>query len=282
MEKYIKIDSWVDQIIVDPLGKGPIKKSQNNKLLLTDYEKTYPIINGIYDLRLLREEITHDQKIWFDGQKEYEKDSIQILENDKADHKLELKSISKVYQQIPIIGRCLDVGGNKGTLREFLKKDQEYVSVDPFLNVFSGIEKRKNLIETYKSLKEPMNFICCNAEYLPFKSNSFDTVHMRSVVDHFLNPESAFLEAFRVLKSKGNLIVGLYVYGGKNGKVNVIRKLKDYIKNLLPFFGINKYTDHHTWHPTFEELKGLIIACGFRINKVYWQTDTVCYIKANK
>jgi hypothetical protein len=40
MEKYIKIDSWVDQIIVDPLGKGPIKKSQNNKLLLTDYEKT--------------------------------------------------------------------------------------------------------------------------------------------------------------------------------------------------------------------------------------------------
>lgn len=40
MKKYIKVDSWVDQIIVDPLGKRPLRKAKNNNLLETDYEKT--------------------------------------------------------------------------------------------------------------------------------------------------------------------------------------------------------------------------------------------------
>ncbi len=282
--KYTKLDNWVEKIIVDPLGKESLTKVfyEDGFFLNTNYHKKYPIFDGIYDLRLLKGDVTNDQKTWVEGQKEYEEFSNTFILDDNFDYESELKGMSKVYQEIPVTGRCLDVGGNKGTLREFLNDDQEYITCDPFLNVFQNIEYRSNYLNTYKCLNQPVNFICCNAEYLPFKSNSFDTVHMRSVIDHFLNPESALLEAYRVLNKEGSLIVGLYVYGGKKGKVSFIRKLKDMIKNILPFMGIHRYTDHHTWHPTFKELKDLITTCGFDISRVYWQTDSVCYISALK
>ena len=281
---YTKIDSWVKNIIVDPLGKEPLIFSEdgNKRFLKTNYNKKYPIIDGVYDLRLLMGGFTNDQKIWLEGQKEYEEFSDRSVINDNLDYQSELENNSKVYQEIPINGRCLDVGGNKGTLREFLNDDQEYITCDPFIEVFKNIEQGSNYLKAYKSLNQPVNFICCNAEYLPFKSNSFDTVHMRSVIDHFLNPESALLEAHRVLNIEGSLIIGLYVIGGKNNNLNFIRKSKDLIKKILPLVGINKYNDHHTWHPSFDELKSLIITCGFDISKVYWQTDSVVYINAKK
>ena len=130
-----------------------------------------------------------------------------------------------------------------------------------------------------------MNFVCCDAEFLPFNSSSFQTVHMRSVIDHFLNPELALNEAYRVLKNDGSLIVGLYVYGGKIGKVSVIRQIKDSVKAILTFLGINNFGDYHVWHPTYQELTKLLLDCGFKSAKVHWQegySDTVCYIKAMK
>lgn len=280
--KYTKLDNWVEKIIVDPLGKESLTKIFNEEILKTNYNKKYPILDGIYDLRLLKGDVTNDQKTWVKGQKEYEQYSKTILLNDSIDYESELKGMSKVYQEIPVTGRCLDVGGHRGQLREFLNDDQEYITCDPFLNIFQNIEHRRNYLKVYKCLNQPVNFICCTAEYLPFKSNSFNTVHMRSVIDHFLNPEAALLESYRVLNKEGSLIVGLYVYGGKKGKVSFIRKLKDMIKNILPFMGIHRYTDHHTWHPTFKELKDLITTCGFDISRVYWQTDSVCYISALK
>ena len=283
MNKYVKIDDWVKNIVVDPLGKESLTISDDEKFLITSYGKKYSIKDGIYDLRLLKTETTGDQRIWADGQKAYEEDTKTLISYDTYDSKSEIESISKVYQDIPIKGRCLDVGGNKGTLREFLNNDQEYISCDPFINVFN-VGNIKNYLKHFSFSNEPMNFICCDAEYLPFKSSSFDTVHMRSVIDHFLNPESALLEAFRVLKKNGDLIVGLYVIGGKDGKESLKQKLKGLVKNLLPYLGIHKYTDHHTWHPTFQELSKLIIACGFKISKVHWQEghDSVCYISATK
>ena len=69
---YTKIDSWVKNIIVDPLGKEPLIFSEdgNKRFLKTNYNKKYPIIDGVYDLRLLMGGFTNDQKIWLEGQKE--------------------------------------------------------------------------------------------------------------------------------------------------------------------------------------------------------------------
>ena len=116
---YIKIDEWVKEILVDPLSKQQLTASDDGKYLLSPYGRKYRIVNGIYDLRLLNNETTHDQKIWKNGQKEYENDSNSISESiagcedydDGQDYDIELSGVRDVYKEIPIEGSCLDVGG---------------------------------------------------------------------------------------------------------------------------------------------------------------------------
>ena len=163
-----------------------------------------------------------------------------------------------------------------------INENQKYLCCDTFINVFDSIAKRPNLLKTYPFLNDEMNFISCDAEFLPLKSLSFGTVHKRSVIDHFLNPELALIEAYRVLEQNGCLIVGLYVHGGKDGKETFVQHTKEFIKLLLPYIGITKYQDHHVWHPEYIDLINLIRSCGFEIDKTYWQTDDICYIKALK
>jgi ubiquinone/menaquinone biosynthesis C-methylase UbiE len=123
------------------------------------------------------------------------------------------------------------------------------------------------------------------AELLPFIHSQFDWVHMRSMLDHVQVPDLALLEAHRVLRNDGNLLVGLYVEGGKSGNISTKQKVKHLIKDGLSFVGINKWKDHHTWHPTFSNLIKLIEDNGFVVTDVYWQPhwkDQVCYVLAQK
>lgn len=286
IENYIKLNKWVKEIIVDPLSKQPLSIAEDGDYLLSQYGRKYPVVEGIYDLRLLNNETTNDQKLWKDGQITYEKYHFNLAQDDNQQNYIdELDGVRDVYKDIPIEGDCLDVGGHQGRLRAFLKPEQRYISCDTFLNVFDGIDKQPKLLKAYPFLLEPVNFICCEAEFLPFMSSSFQTVHMRSVIDHFLNPELALNEAYRVLCDAGVLIIGLYVYGGKFGKVKSKIRIKKYVKSSLSVMGIHKYKDPHIWHPTYMELTELISDCGFKIEKVHWQKgydDTVCYIKSIK
>ena len=253
--KFVKLDNWVKELIVDPLSKEPMSLSQKEDLLLSPYGSVYPVANGIYDLRLLKSATTSDVILWEKGQKEYENSSINWSEYDNQDFFGELAGVEEVYREITITGRCLDVGGHQGRLRAFLSPGQEYLSCDPFISVFDSISKSKKLVVAYPFLMEPVNFICCQAEHLPFRSSSFDTVHMRSVIDHFMNPELALKEAFRVMAKDGQLVVGLYVRGGKSGLESFSEKSKEAVKNILPYFGCHKWEDHHVWHPTYKELE---------------------------
>ena len=283
--KFIKLDDWAKDLIVDPLSKEPLTLSDKGDKLLSPYGAVYPVVDGIWDLRLLESEITTDSIIWKKGQEEYEKcsNSWEIYEN--QNFLAERAGVKEVYEEIPIVGRSLDVGGHHGRLRAFLSPKQEYISCDPFISVFDPIEKSKKLVQAYPFLLDPVNFVCCHAEYLPFKSLSFDTVHMRSVIDHFYNPEIALKEAFRVMAHDGQLVIGLYCHGEKDGNVSLLEKLKEIVKAILPYMGINKWVDHHVWHPTYNELVTLIQSCGFKLIKVHWQKGTnnkVCYIQAVK
>ena len=69
-------------------------------------------------------------------------------------------------------------------------------------------------MKAYPCLIEPCNFLLAQAERLPFKNNSFDWVHMRSVLDHLEDPYVALKEAYRVLEPGGSLLIGLTVSGG--------------------------------------------------------------------
>ena len=140
-------------------------------------------------------------------------------------------------------------------------------------------------MEAYSCLNEKINFICGVAEFLPFKENCFNWVHMRSMLDHVQLPDLALIEARRVLKRNGKILIGLYVEGGKTGRKKASRLIKDFIKETLSFFGFTKWDDHHTWHPSFNNLKKMVTDNGFIIDDIFWQphwNDQVVYIKAIK
>lgn len=178
-------------------------------------------------------------------------------------------------------GRVLDVGGHAGTVRHFLPNDTAFVSVDPFIDWKRSIPPQKR--EAYPYLNQHLNFIAACAEFLPFQAGVFDWVHMRSMLDHAHSPDLALMEARRVLKPDGGLVVGLYVDGGKSGRRTLDRKLKEIVRSVLVSIGVTRYKDHHTFHPTFANLKKIIVDNGFRVEDVFWQpqwNDTVCYITA--
>jgi len=134
-------------------------------------------------------------------------------------------------------------------------------------------------------LNTPLNFIAATAEFQPFVAESFDWVHMRSMLDHVQVPDLALLEARRVLKPGGHVLIGLYVEGGKSGLISWERRIKDTIKAGLEWIGIDRWKDHHVWHPTYASLTKLIQDNGFVIQDTYWQphwNDNVCYVSAVK
>jgi ubiquinone/menaquinone biosynthesis C-methylase UbiE len=286
MNDFVKLDAWAQSLLVDPVGKGVLSIEENTKSAVSDYGKTYSVVDGVYDFRPGGEFLTKDSSLWKDGQEDYEDwDQTLAVVADEHVYRQELESVADVYENVSLDGDVLDVGGHQGRLRAFLKPGSRYMIVDPYIHVFRGLEKNAGLLATYPFLKTPVNFVCGVAEHLPLKSLSFDTVHMRSVIDHFANPELAMWEAYRVLRSGGALVVGLYVEGGKDGIIPFSENLKNAVKNFAASLGFERWKDHHVWHPTYAQLCTLISNSGFEINQTYWQrsfVDKVVYIKAIK
>ena len=267
------MDEWVIKILADPVTKLS-KKS-------VDFKK----IENFIDARVLLKN-TFGWKDWKAGQKFYErwleKGEINLLKIKPDFKKIKLLE-EPVYKKFKLNGNILDIGGGVGTLREFLKPSDKYLCIDPHYKSLKHIPKMK--IKAYKCLKNKFNFIVGFAEFLPVKHSVFDFVHMRSMLDHVQVPDLAILEAHRVLKKNGRLIIGLTVEGGKIGKLSFKEKIKNIIREVLFFSGLKSIKDYHTWHPSFKNLCMIIEDNGFEIEKVYWQpgmNDKVVYLKANK
>jgi SAM-dependent methyltransferase len=258
------LDHWVVDILADPITKLPSTPEEIG------------LINGSVDARRYLTN-TAGFCAWDDGQRFYESWNKRTLE----DYKTEIEGVAPVYSHVQMRGRVLDVGGHAGTVRHFLPEDTEFVSVDPFVEWQAGIPPQKR--EAYPCLGQHLNFIAACAEFLPFQAKTFDWVHMRSMLDHVQSPDLALMEAHRVLKPDGRLVVGLYVAGGKSGKQTLSRRLKEVARTILVGCGFTRYRDHHTFHPTFANLRKIIADNKFTIEDVYWQpqwNDTVCYITA--
>jgi SAM-dependent methyltransferase len=277
---HVELAPWVLQIVCDPLSKSRLEIGQNE--CVSDYGRTYPIKNGVPDLRLLTAHVGLIGQAWKEGQDAYEswraKAATTTLEEQYVAQR---NCVADVYEAIPIIGRCLDVGGNDGRLRAFLSDGQEYISVDPYIGVVSE-PRSEAWARAYPYLDKPLNFIAALAENLPFATASFDVIHMRSVIDHFLNPEQAMREAFRILRPGGYAVIGLYVKGGRYGR-DLKVTMKEIVRSVLVGIGMKQFRDHHIWHPTYGELCQMLKEVGFSIEKTYWQkseNNRVCYIKA--
>jgi ubiquinone/menaquinone biosynthesis C-methylase UbiE len=264
MREMSMLEEWVINILADPISKLPATA------------ESIGTCDDIIDARrYLKNTAGFDS--WQHGQDFYEAWDTRTIE----DYKTEIEGVAPVYEHIKMGGRVLDVGGGAGTVRHFLPNGTHFVSVDPFIDFRKGIDPQKQ--QAYPCLSEHLNFIAACAEFLPFQSASFDWVHMRSMLDHVQSPDLALMEARRVLRPGARLVIGLYVDGGKTGKRTLDRQLKEMARTILVSIGVNRYRDHHTFHPTFANLTKIISDNGFRIDDVYWQpqwNDTVCYVTA--
>jgi len=265
MKIEVCVDDWLQSILVCPIAKGPIVSAKDHYLSEAGFES-----RGVPDFRV---KINVCETEWEAGQNEFEAWLSRYLDNGEKDaefYKREVEADCKVYSQFNLSGRVLDVGGQLGQVRKYLSSGCEYCSLDPFVGVHLLASDRKSLFSHYP-LHHPLNFVGGFAEFLPFKSNSFDSLNMRSCIDHFFNPQLALLEAFRVLKEGGRIVIGI-----KMEPKSFSGKAKETIRPIAGFL-FKKYRDHHLWHPSYSGLIQLCSDAGFFVEKEIWQTSDIYY-----
>lgn len=321
---FVKLDYDLVESLRCPLCKGTVEMVGGGEFVCEDCGTGYPkrsVVQGrhkeyVFDFRIPTSPaycIPAIARKWADVQEEYKKyASERISIDDLTVYLNEIGSVEEIYvKEFSIKGKVLDVGGGQGRLRHFLKdKDVPlYVSVDPYLEIFQNIESQPNLLKAYPCLRKPCNFLSCYAEHLPFNRNTFNWVHMRSVLDHFQDPYIALKEAYRVLKVDGTLCIGLTVRGGRSslktdnnfdsifGLVSTRLQIKSFFRcgGLTSFArravgriggkSEKEIPDDHMFRWIYEDLIDLVRTTGFNVVKEHWQKPpfTMCiYLSAKK
>lgn len=181
------LDDWAASLLAHPITKVPATQSD------------FKVVKGVLDARVLLRN-TLGFRDWSAGQTRYEvgEATSEGYRNKVASYKKEIDYDRPTYDHFKITGDVLDVGGGVGTVREFLKEGGRFASVDPFIDAPFQIPKSK--LAAYKCLTQKLNFVCGLGEFLPFRTGSFDWVHMRSMLDHVQVPDLVLIEAHRVLR----------------------------------------------------------------------------------
>ena len=265
----VVISDWLQEILADPLSKRHFI-NHGEAGFKAPCGFLYQYNNGVPDFRV---NFAGSINEWTEGQVAFESWIDKYFDQGEADenfYKNEQAKDAPIYEALKPKGRVLDVGGQLGHIRKYLEPNQEYCSIDPFVGVHLRAANRPNLFANYP-LSTPINFVGGYAEFLPFQDGSFDVVNMRSCIDHFFNPEIALLEAFRVLKEGGQLIIGLTLEGR-----SLNSRVKELVRPVLSIF-IPRFRDHHIWHPTYKNLIRLCDVCGFDLDNEVWQTQDILY-----
>ena len=163
------------------------------------------------------------------------------------------KADDELYKNIKLTGKVLDVGCFCGLIRKYTNNNCEYygIDVDNYLDGENAIIFSKQCDDLV--WMKPFTFSRGFAEYLPYKEDYFDTIHYRSVIDHFFNINLALSEAVRVLKNNGTIVIGT--------------TLDDCTKTL------ENYTEGHCY--SFDE-KGIIMLLeekGFIVESIIPQKE---------
>lgn len=246
-------------------------------------QQAFPLVNKVPDFRI---DITNPNIMqrWKNTQKIYEEtirhyDFEQAITDDHAN--------AEIYKWCPLNGRILDIGGGHGFLRKYLHTGCEYFCIDPWPEVQEHafeLAQYPNVLSLYPFLREPYYFVIGFGERLPFPSDFFNWVHIRSVLDHTADPLAVIRESWRVLRANGALLVNITVTDGppvfKSKRPALWRRayrrlrkegLWRFLRKALATL-VHKDIDH-MFHPSSSEIISLVEGTGFSIDRSMWLSD---------
>jgi SAM-dependent methyltransferase len=107
-----------------------------------------------------------------------------------------MRAIHRIAPDVPM-ERILEVGGGRSGLTSLLYPDAQIVNID-----------RNGEYASAPCNRRPgVHFVCGDATDIPFEAESFDAVTMFDLLEHVPDDRTAVLEAFRVLRPGGFLLV---------------------------------------------------------------------------
>lgn len=153
--------------------------------------------------------------------------------------------------------RLLEVGCGSGENTEIIKKMGARVTA---LEI-----SKEEMSAARKRLGKSVNFVICDAQNLPFKSDSFTKLLCLSVLEHIPDDVSATKEITRVMNTKGYGVIGVpseYIPFFRDPINFILRKLG---RKQLKFLGGRAWG--HYRHYTDEEVKELLKSSGLVIKR---------------
>lgn len=143
-------------------------------------------------------------------------DHPQWWENREFEHRAEALAIVKLLEQVARRKSIVDIGAGFGRLTPIYS---------PFFSKLILIDPANDLLaiaRSYLGNTRGIEFKLGRAEKLPLPDTEFDVALCVHLLDHFTDPKDVFLEANRVLKSEGFLIVE---FSGKNHSIKNVMSL---------------------------------------------------------
>lgn len=141
--------------------------------------------------------------------------------------------------------RILDVGCGTGSMLRIIA--DKFPDSDLY-----GIDFAQSMIDFAKKKNPDFKFSVASAESLPFEDKKFDVITNSNSFHHYLNPDRAVKEVYRVLNSSGQILLM-----DTMPKTNKQRKIFDFIaKNIL--------RDGHVGYRTVDEIVDMLRKCGFK------------------
>lgn len=153
---------------------------------------------------------------------------------------LEAECLRKVFQEIP--EPWLEVGVGTG---RFAKK----------IGIEFGIDPSEEMLK--KAIKRKIKVAKAKAENLPFSSDSFGGTAMIVTFCFLDNPLNALKECYRVLRSKGKLVLGIVPRDSSWGRFYLEKKRKGH-----PFYSVARFY-------TVQEAINLSEKAGFKLENVF-------------
>jgi ubiquinone/menaquinone biosynthesis C-methylase UbiE len=144
------------------------------------------------------------------------------FEKNSFAYKSELRAIRA---QLPESGDCIEIGVGSGRFASQL-------------GITLGIEPSKKMRELAE--RRGIKVINGVAEALPFEDSAFDCALMVTTICFLDNIETAFKEAYRVLKPGGSLIIGFVDKDSIIGKMYQQQKRKSIFYRIATFYSVDE------------------------------------------